>query len=147
MSAPARTGAITSCPGPVTVAGTGFRIPVHGRSGHGSALHRAADPVPAAAEIVTALQVLVTRTTDAFEPVTLSVGVLRAGTIAPSSTATSVNAPGANAGSTRPSRAAALSASRSVTCGATVPSTTSARACTRRSRTRPSGRPVCGSPS
>ena len=41
---------------------------------------RALDPVPAAAEMVTALQMAVTRSFDALDPVVVTVGVLRAGT-------------------------------------------------------------------
>ncbi|UDM00516.1 M20 metallopeptidase family protein [Streptomyces longhuiensis] len=73
-------GLVVSRPGTATVAGSAIHIVLRGRGGHGSMPHQAADPVPAAAEIVTALQSMVTRTTDAFDPVVLSVGVLRAGT-------------------------------------------------------------------
>lgn len=74
------SGTLTSRAGTITAAGSPVHIMVRGRGGHGSMPHLAADPIPAAAEIVTALQNMVTRTTDAFEPVVLSVGVLRAGT-------------------------------------------------------------------
>jgi hippurate hydrolase len=53
---------------------------VHGRGGHGSQPHHAADPIPAACEIVTALQVMVTRTFDIFDPVVVTVGSFHAGT-------------------------------------------------------------------
>ena len=42
--------------------------------------HLARDPVPVAAEIVTALNAVVTRQFDVFDPVVISVGVLHAGT-------------------------------------------------------------------
>src|SRR4029453_18503833 len=42
--------------------------------------HSAKDPVTAAAEMVTALQVMITRQFNMFDPVVLSVGVLQAGT-------------------------------------------------------------------
>ena len=51
-----------------------------GAGGHGSAPHSAKDPVTAAAEMVTALQVMITRQFNMFDPVVLSVGVLQAGT-------------------------------------------------------------------
>ncbi|WP_347350897.1 M20 family metallopeptidase [Intrasporangium sp.] len=53
---------------------------VQGAGGHGSAPHQAKDPVPAAAEIVLALQAMVTRQFDVFDPVVLTVGQLHAGT-------------------------------------------------------------------
>jgi hippurate hydrolase len=61
-------------------ASDGLTVTVHGAGGHGSAPHQAQDPVTVIAEMVTALQVMVTRQFDMFDPVVLSVGVLQAGT-------------------------------------------------------------------
>ncbi|WP_258803696.1 M20 metallopeptidase family protein [Pseudarthrobacter sp. NS4] len=58
----------------------GLEVTVLGAGGHGSAPHAAKDPVTVAAEMVTALQVMVTRQFNMFDPVVLSVGVLHAGT-------------------------------------------------------------------
>jgi len=58
----------------------GLVVTVLGAGGHGSAPHSAKDPVTAAAEMVTALQVMVTRQFNMFDPVVLTVGVLHAGT-------------------------------------------------------------------
>lgn len=55
-------------------------VTVIGSGGHGSAPHLANDPVPAIAEMVTALQAMVTRQFDVFDPVVVSVGLLQAGT-------------------------------------------------------------------
>jgi amidohydrolase len=68
-----RSGALLSAVGTMTVR-------VIGQGGHGSRPHRARDPVPVLAEIVLALQSMVTRQFDAFDPVILTVGVLCAGT-------------------------------------------------------------------
>ncbi len=70
-----RTGAITS-------ASAMLRVTVRGEGGHGSMPHRAHDPIAAAAaaEMILALQTMVTRQFDVFDPVVLTVGVLRAGT-------------------------------------------------------------------
>jgi hippurate hydrolase len=57
-----------------------FKVTVRGRGGHGAAPHRANDPVPAACEMVTALQTAVTRKFDIFDPVVVTVGYFRAGT-------------------------------------------------------------------
>lgn len=61
-------------------ASDGLVVTVLGAGGHGSAPHAAKDPVTAAAEMVTALQVMVTRQFNMFDPVVLTVGLLQAGT-------------------------------------------------------------------
>ncbi|GHD00120.1 M20 metallopeptidase family protein [Zhihengliuella salsuginis] len=73
-------GMTASRPGPVMSASDNLEVTLHGTGGHGSAPHAALDPVPAAAETVTALQNMVTRRFDVFDPVVLTVGVLQAGT-------------------------------------------------------------------
>lgn len=60
---------------------THLDVTVLGAGGHGSAPHGAKDPVPAAAEMITALQTMVTRVFDIFDPVVVTVGYLRAGSI------------------------------------------------------------------
>ncbi|MFJ3212568.1 M20 metallopeptidase family protein [Streptomyces flaveolus] len=73
-------GTVVGRAGAMTAGSAELHVTVHGRGGHGSNPHLAADPVPAAAEMVTALQTLVTRTADAFEPVVITVGTFHAGT-------------------------------------------------------------------
>src|SRR5437763_1868905 len=51
-----------------------------GAGGHGSAPHRAKDPIPAACEMVTALQTMATRRFDVFDPVVVTIGAFHAGT-------------------------------------------------------------------
>ena len=53
---------------------------VLGQGGHGSAPHRAQDPIPVACEIVLALQTMVTRGFDVFDPVVVTVGRIAGGT-------------------------------------------------------------------
>lgn len=67
-------------PGAVLSGSNILTIGFHGRGGHGSAPHLAADPVPAAAEFISAVQVALSRGISMFEPVTLTFGLLRAGT-------------------------------------------------------------------
>jgi amidohydrolase len=74
------SGTVATRPGPLLAAADRFRVTVHGRGGHGSTPWYAADPVPVAAEIVLALQSMVTRTFDVFDPVVLTVGLIQAGT-------------------------------------------------------------------
>lgn len=74
------TGMFTSRGGPLMSASDGLMVTVRGAGGHGSSPHSAKDPVTVAAEIVTQLQVMITRQFNMFDPVVLSVGVLNAGT-------------------------------------------------------------------
>lgn len=55
-------------------------VTVLGRGGHASVPYLNADPVPAACEMVIALQTMVTRRFDVFDPVVITVGSLHAGT-------------------------------------------------------------------
>ena len=67
-------------PGVILSASDGLFVTVLGAGGHGSAPHSAKDPVTAVAEMVTALQVMITRQFNMFDPVVLTVGLLQAGT-------------------------------------------------------------------
>ncbi|MFE3880024.1 M20 family metallopeptidase [Kitasatospora sp. NPDC059146] len=75
-------GVVATRPGPVLAASDTLRVTLRGRGGHGSSPHSALDPVPALCEAVLALQSMVTRRIDAFDPVVLTVGLLGAGTAA-----------------------------------------------------------------
>src|SRR5688500_10282203 len=75
-----RKGVFTSRPGPLMAASDGLFVRVIGKGGHGAMPHDTHDPVPAACEMVMALQAMVTRGFDVFDPVVLTVGVLQAGT-------------------------------------------------------------------
>ncbi|WP_329244529.1 M20 family metallopeptidase [Actinoallomurus sp. NBC_01490] len=67
-------------PGPMLAASSALLVTVHGEGGHASAPHLARDPITATAEMILALQTMVTRRFDAFDPVVLTVGTLHAGT-------------------------------------------------------------------
>jgi hippurate hydrolase len=56
-------------------------ITVKGRGGHASEPYRALDPIPIACEIVQALQMMVTRRIDVFDPAVVTVGKISAGTV------------------------------------------------------------------
>jgi amidohydrolase len=58
----------------------GFTIKVRGRGGHGAMPHQAVDPVVAAAQIVLALQSLVSREISPFNPAVVTVGSIHGGT-------------------------------------------------------------------
>jgi len=74
-------GMLATRPGTIMAAADTFQVTVHGRGGHASQPHNAADPIPAACEIVTALQTMVTRKFNVFDPVVLTVGSFHAGTV------------------------------------------------------------------
>ena len=74
-------GVFSTRGGPMLAAADQIRVTVRGRGGHASTPHRAADPIPAACEMVTALQTLVTRHFDVFDPVVITVGSFHAGTV------------------------------------------------------------------
>lgn len=74
------TGVFASRPGPLMAASASLVVRVVGAGGHGSRPQNALDPVPAACEMVTALQTMVTRRFSTFEPVVLTVGEFHAGT-------------------------------------------------------------------
>jgi amidohydrolase len=76
-----RRGVVATRPGPLLASVDCLRVVVHGESGHGARPHLARDPIPVAAEIVTALHTTVTRQFDVFDPVVVSVGVVEAGTV------------------------------------------------------------------
>jgi amidohydrolase len=73
-------GLFAGRPGAMLAAADTLTVTVRGRGGHASRPSLAADPITAACEIVTALQVLVTRQFDVFDPVVITVGSIHAGT-------------------------------------------------------------------
>jgi hippurate hydrolase len=73
-------GTVASRPGPLMAASDGVYVTVTGRGGHGSTPHLSRDPIAAACEMVTALQVAMTRSIDTFAPTVLTIGSFHAGT-------------------------------------------------------------------
>jgi amidohydrolase len=73
-------GQFTTRPGTMLASSDALMVTVNGTGGHGSAPHRAKDPVTVAAEMVTSLQTMVTRQFDVFDPVVVTVGSFHAGT-------------------------------------------------------------------
>jgi amidohydrolase len=72
-------GRFVTRPGTMLSASDSLDVTVHGVGGHGSTPFLAKDPVVAVAEMVTALQTMVTRQFDIFDPAVLTVGSLHAG--------------------------------------------------------------------
>ena len=55
------------------------KIIIRGKGGHGAEPHKAIDPVPVAAEIILALQRIISRESDPLEPLVLTIGTLEGG--------------------------------------------------------------------
>jgi amidohydrolase len=79
ISSTLASGSVNLRPGPMMAAADQWTITVRGRGGHASEPHTAADPIPVAAEIVLALQTLVTRRVDVFDPAVVTVAHIEAG--------------------------------------------------------------------
>ncbi|WP_350270813.1 M20 family metallopeptidase [Brevibacterium sp. CBA3109] len=73
------SGLVSTKPGTLQAGSNVLHITLHGRGGHGSQPQSAIDPVPALAELVTALQSMVSRRINTFDPIALSVTQLKAG--------------------------------------------------------------------
>lgn len=77
-SEPVGTVAVRS--GPSMAASDAFRIVIRGKGGHAAMPHASIDPVVAAAQVITALQTLVSREVDPVEQAVISITALNAGT-------------------------------------------------------------------
>jgi amidohydrolase len=73
-------GFLSSRPGSIMASADKLLITITGKGGHASEPHRALDPIPVACEMVQALQVMVTRSVDVFDPAVVTVGKIAAGT-------------------------------------------------------------------
>jgi amidohydrolase len=65
--------------GPLMAAVDRLKIVVHGRGGHGGQPHRSADPVVAAAHVVTALQTVVAREVSPQQAAVVTIGAIHGG--------------------------------------------------------------------
>lgn len=73
-------GMVSTRPGPIMAATNVLDITVTGMGGHASSPYLANDPMPVAAEIVTALQAFVTRRINPFDPVVVTITMIHGGT-------------------------------------------------------------------
>jgi hippurate hydrolase len=74
------SGVVATRGGPLLASADVVSIVVRGRGGHASMPHHAADPIPAACELVLALQAALTRNVDVFDPAVLTIAEIKAGT-------------------------------------------------------------------
>ncbi len=80
MTSALPSGWVSTKAGPLMASADVLRVTVTGKGGHASEPHRAVDPVPVACEIVMALNAMITRSIDPFDPAVLTVGQIHAGT-------------------------------------------------------------------
>lgn len=74
-------GVIGVNPGPMMAAADQFEIVIHGRGGHGAHPYLANDPVVVAAQLITALQTVVSRNVPAPDAAVLTVAAVHAGSL------------------------------------------------------------------
>ena len=72
-------GKFAAVPGVRTAAGAFFDIDIQGKGGHGAFPHLAIDPIPIAAQLVNALQTVVSRSTSPNDSVVFSITKIHAG--------------------------------------------------------------------
>ena len=65
--------------GPIFASSDTFAVEITGKKTHGAYPHTGLDPIPVAAELVQALQLVVSRQTDARQPVVLTIGSIHGG--------------------------------------------------------------------
>ncbi len=75
----ARHGLVSGRAGALLAATDQLDIVIEGRGGHASMPHQTRDPIPVACEIVSAIQALVTRQFDVFDPVVATITRISAG--------------------------------------------------------------------
>lgn len=72
-------GQVSVVPGPAMSGAGMFEITVHGKGGHGAMPHQTADPIVCAAQLIVALQSLVSRNVDPLDMVVLTIGTIKGG--------------------------------------------------------------------
>lgn len=80
LSSSEPVGTVSVAEGPVMAATDSFRLLVRGRGGHAAYPHLCVDPIVAAAQLVTALQTLVSRETDPLDRSVVTITSVHAGT-------------------------------------------------------------------
>lgn len=66
--------------GEVFASADSYILTVHGRGGHAASPHEAVDPIVITAQIITALQTLISRESSPFRPAIVTIGQIQAGT-------------------------------------------------------------------
>ncbi|MFO8148740.1 MAG: M20 family metallopeptidase [Trueperaceae bacterium] len=72
-------GALSVTPGPATAASDGLDIEIIGEGGHAARPHQAIDAIAVAAQVIVAIQQLVSRHTDPLQPLVITLGRIEGG--------------------------------------------------------------------
>ncbi len=72
-------GTVSVVSGPTMSGAGGFEITITGKGGHGAMPHQTADPIVCAAQVILALQSIVSRNVDPLDMVVITIGVLHGG--------------------------------------------------------------------
>ena len=80
LMSPVPTGVVVIQGGPLLAASDSFELKIQGKGGHGASPHQAVDPVVAAAQIVLALQTIVSRQLDPVDTAVITVATIHGGT-------------------------------------------------------------------
>jgi len=76
---PEDVGQVLFAPGFITASADGFEITIRGKSAHGARPHEGVDAIVIAAEIVQALQTVVSRAVDPTDPAVVTIGTIQGG--------------------------------------------------------------------
>ncbi len=74
-----KVGSFAVSPGPVMASSNEFKINIHGKGSHAALPHNGIDPVPIAAQLVTAFQTIITRNKKPVDAGVISVTMIHAG--------------------------------------------------------------------
>jgi amidohydrolase len=74
-------GVVAVRPGPIMASSDSIEVTIHGRGGHGAAPHQTVDPILTAAQFVTSVQSVVSRSIDPIQPAVVTIGAIHGGTI------------------------------------------------------------------
>ncbi len=77
---PFEVGTVGIKPGPIFASADEFTLTVRGKGGHGAVPQTSVDPIVVAAQVVTALQTLISREISPFHPAVVTVGSIHGGT-------------------------------------------------------------------
>lgn len=75
-----RQGVIGVKPGPVLASSDVFHLDIIGRPGHGAWPHMAVDPIVVAADVISAIQNIISREIDPVKPALITIGMIHGGT-------------------------------------------------------------------
>jgi amidohydrolase len=78
--APLETGRVAVKSGVIFGSADSFSVTIQGRGGHGGMPHTAIDPVVVAAQVILAIQSIISRETSPFSPAVITIGRVTAGT-------------------------------------------------------------------